>query len=608
MASPSPVPPPRSTLPPPVSGHAEDGAEGFGLPNLICIEGDEVGRSYAIERELTIGRSSGCGLVVPHPDVSRLHARIFVDDAGTVHLEDAGSANGTRVNRVAVIGVKSLHDGDKIRIGPAVFRYARLDGAEVQYQKILATAIAREAIPTSTRRRSLLDWTPDTWRTKPIAQQLPYEDTATLEAAVKRLRRLPPLVTSWEIEELKTKIAEAQVGQRFILQGGDCAETIEECQSDVITNKLKILLQMSLVLVQGARRPITRIGRFAGQYAKPRSKPSETRDGVELPSYFGDLVNRAPFNAEARRPDANLLLMGYYHAALTLNFVRALSSGGFSDLRRPEYFDLFFDNAQLPNDLRLDYTRLSREIREGLHFMQAVGDRSDQDLMKIDFFTSHEGLNLFYESAQTRRVPRREGFYDLTTHLPWVGERTRALDGAHIDFFRGVSNPLAVKIGPSATPDNVIDLCHSLNPANEPGKLVLITRMGAGKIATKLPPLIEAIQRARRVVLWVSDPMHGNQLVTRSGIKTRDFEDILKEVELAMDVHSSMKTHLGGVHFELTGEDVTECIGGGLGEGDLSENYATLCDPRLNYRQAVQMAFCISRHLTKERPSSAPRP
>ena len=452
-------------------------------------------------------------------------------------------------------------------------------------------------------------WTPKSWETKPAEQQVRYDDPEALASAVTRLRTLPPLVTSWEIERLKAFIADAQAGRRFLLQGGDCAETIVDCRPDIITNKLKILLQMSLVLIHGGKKPVIRVGRFAGQYAKPRSKPVEVKDGVELPSYYGDLVNRPEFTAEARRADPQLLLSGYSHAALTLNFIRSLSAGGFADLHHPEYWDLsFFNRAELPPEVKREYESTTRELSEALRFMEALGESTVDELTRVDFFTSHEGLNLLYESAQTRPVPRRAGHYDLTVHLPWIGERTRALEGAHVEFFRGIRNPVGVKLGPSVAPDDVVRLVERLNPDDEPGKIVLITRMGAAKVEAALPPLIEAMRRAGRRVLWVSDPMHGNMQVTQSGWKTRNFDNILREVELSFDAHESCGSHLGGVHFELTGDDVTECIGGGINEADLDRNYLSVCDPRLNYRQALEMAFLVARRMGKSPPMPSRAP
>ncbi|MCA9602602.1 MAG: 3-deoxy-7-phosphoheptulonate synthase [Myxococcales bacterium] len=450
-------------------------------------------------------------------------------------------------------------------------------------------------------------WTPDSWTERPEAQAVPYADTGALGRAKAELRRLPPLVTSFEIERLKGLIADAQAGRRFVLQGGDCAETLADCESGIISNKLKILLQMSLVLVHGTRRPVVRIGRFAGQYAKPRSKPEETRadasgNATTLPSFFGDMVNRAEFTPEARAADPALLLEGYKYSALTLNFIRSLSDSGFADLHHPEYWDLsFMESAKLSAELRGEYQRVVREVGEALRFMQALGEQTVDELTRVEFFTSHEGLNLHYESAQTRRVPRRDGWYDLTTHLPWIGERTRGLDGAHVEFFRGVRNPVGIKIGPKATPDDVLRLVERLNPTNEAGKILLVLRLGADAVERALPPLVTAVRDAGQRVLWMSDPMHGNTVSTSSGRKTRDFEAILTELLRTLDVHEASGTHFGGVHFELTGDDVTECTGGaeGLGEEDLERNYLTACDPRLNYRQALEMSLRIAQRMRR---------
>ncbi|TVQ62927.1 MAG: 3-deoxy-7-phosphoheptulonate synthase [Phycisphaerales bacterium] len=441
-------------------------------------------------------------------------------------------------------------------------------------------------------------WSPEAWRERPGAHQFDYDDAASLERAVAKLRTLPPLVTSWEIERLKSELSEAQRGERFLLQGGDCAETLAECRPETITNKLKILLQMSLVLVHGGQKPVVRVGRFAGQYAKPRSSPTETRDHgqgpITLPSYFGDLVNAAPFDAESRRPEPGMLVHAYQHAALTINFIRSLARGGFADLHHPEQWDLsFFHHADLPPSRKADYQRMMERLLDGLRFMEALGDKRIDELTQVEFFTSHEALNLYYESAQTRTVPRRHGHYLLTTHLPWIGERTRALDGPHVAFFRGVRNPVGVKVGPGMTGEEAVRLAEALNPENEPGKLVFITRMGAGKVEERLPPLLEAVRASGRLVLWVSDPMHGNGMTTASGIKTRSFDDIAAELERTFAAHKAAGTVMGGVHFELTGEDVTECVGGAAGvtEDGLHVNYASPCDPRLNYQQALELAF-----------------
>jgi 3-deoxy-7-phosphoheptulonate synthase len=453
-------------------------------------------------------------------------------------------------------------------------------------------------------------WSPESWRGRPVAQAIQYPDRAALGAAVAKLAALPPLVTSWEIERLKRHLGDAQEGKRLVLQGGDCAETLADCRPDVISSKLKILLQMSLVLVHGAMKPVVRIGRVAGQYAKPRSQPLEVRkrqDGTEiaLPNYFGDLVNRAEFTAEARAADPQLLVAGYMHAAMTLNFVRSLTEGGFADLHHPEQWDLsFVDVAGLPPELREEYQRTSSQLSEALRFMEALGEKQVEDLSRVEFYTSHEGLNLDYESALTRAVPRREGHWCLTTHLPWIGERTRQLDGAHVEFFRGIANPIGVKLGPSVTVDDVRALIETLNPRDERGKLVLITRMGVAKAERALPPLLEAVKSLGRRVLWICDPMHGNTQSTASGRKTRSYGDILREIEITIDAHQAVGTIFGGVHFEMTGEDVTECTGGaaGITVGDLETNYSTACDPRLNYRQSLEMAFSIAKHLRSKRP------
>ncbi len=444
-------------------------------------------------------------------------------------------------------------------------------------------------------------WSPDSWKSAPFNPPYTYTDQSALTAATARLAQLPPLVTSWEIERLKAQIAQAQLGQRFILQGGDCAETLDDCRPEYIANKLKILLQMSLVLIHGLRTPVTRIGRFAGQYAKPRSSPTETADHngspCELPSYFGDLVNRAPFDPTSRAPDPNLMVEGYKHASMTLNFIRSLLDGGFADLHHPEYWDLsFFNNADLSDDRKSQYQHMSRTLADGLSFMENLGEQRVHESTRVDFYTSHEGLNLHYEQAQTRTVPRREGHFDLTTHLPWIGERNRNLDGPHIEFFKGINNPVGVKVGPTMHPDELVTLIDTLNPTNEAGKLVLIVRMGASKVADNLPPLLDRIKQEGRHVLWMTDPMHANGTTTATGIKTRNFNDILAELEHTIQAHKAAGTILGGVHFELTGEDVTECLGGasGITEDDLTKNYVSLCDPRLNYQQSLELAFLLA--------------
>ena len=439
-------------------------------------------------------------------------------------------------------------------------------------------------------------WTPDSWQRRPALQQPSYDDPVELAKAGALLARLPPLVTSWEILALKEAVAEAQEGKRFLLQGGDCAESFADCTSPVISNRLKVLLQMSLVLVHGLKKPVLRVGRFAGQYAKPRSADSETRHGVSLPSFRGDVVNSQEFTAAARRPDPQRLIQAHAHSALTMNFVRALIDGGFADLRHPEYWDLAWVEH---SPLAAEYRQMVAAISDSLHFMETLAGPI-AGFSKVDFFTSHEALLLHYEQALTRQVPRNPGWFNLSTHFPWIGMRTAALDGAHVEYFRGIRNPVAVKIGPSVTPDQLLPLIDALDPHAEPGRLTLIHRMGQAKIADALPPLLDAVKREGRRVLWVADPMHGNTESTSNGHKTRRFDNIRGELDRAFDIHAAAGTRLGGVHLELTGEDVTECIGGArdLKEGDLDRAYRSMVDPRLNYEQSLELAMLIVRKST----------
>ena len=418
------------------------------------------------------------------------------------------------------------------------------------------------------------NWNPASWRERKALQLPTYDDADELAGVLGELRSLPPLVTSWEILALKQQIADAQDGKCFVLQGGDCAETFDACSSDVISNRLKVLLQMSLVLVHGMRTPVVRVGRFAGQYAKPRSADTETVDGVTLPCYRGDMVNAPQFEAAARRPDPRRMVKAHARSAMTMNFVRALIDGGFADLRHPEYWNL-----------------------DAVRFMETLSGGSVRNLDRVDFYTSHEALLLPYEESFTRQVPRHWGWFNLSTHYPWIGMRTAALDGAHVEYFRGIRNPIALKVGPTVTPDQLMRVVDVLNPQDEPGRLTLIHRMGAAHIADKLPPLLDAVRRDGRRVLWVCDPMHGNTEATANGYKTRRFANIGSELEQAFDIHAAAGTRLGGAHLELTGEDVTECLGGarGLTEVDLERAYHSTVDPRLNYEQALEVAMLIVR-------------
>jgi 3-deoxy-7-phosphoheptulonate synthase len=447
----------------------------------------------------------------------------------------------------------------------------------------------------------MTDWSPTSWQKRAAAQLPVYADMDELRRVVDEMSTLPPLVTSWEVESLKQELSRAARGEMFLLQGGDCAESFSACDAGAIAAKLKVLLQMSLVLVHATRKRVIRVGRIAGQYAKPRSADEESRGDVTLPSYRGDIVNRSGFTREDRIPDPQLLLRGYERAALTLNFIRALADGGFADLHHPEYWDLSFVEH---SKLAAEYERIVESIRDSLDFMEAVTGVQLSDMRRVDFYTSHEGLALYYEQAQTRQVPRRTGWYDLSAHVPWIGMRTARVDGAHVEFFRGIRNPIAVKVGPGMNEEWLTALLDVLHPDDEPGRLTLIHRLGAREVADKLPPLIETVRKSGKTVLWCADPMHGNTETTADAFKTRRFDNILSEIEQAFEIHASMGSVLGGVHLELTGEDVTECVGGarGLGEEDLTRAYRSPVDPRLNYEQALEIAMLVSHHLRRKRP------
>jgi 3-deoxy-7-phosphoheptulonate synthase len=449
------------------------------------------------------------------------------------------------------------------------------------------------------------NWTPDSWKRFPASQQPIYPDPVALREALQQLFRFPPLVTSWEIDHLKSGIAAAQRGDAWLLQGGDCAETFDDCQTEQIASKLKLLLQMSLVIVFASRKRIVRVGRIAGQYAKPRSSDVENQDGVVLPSYRGDIINRFDFSHESRRPDPFRMLRGYERSALTLNFIRALSEGGFADLHHPENWNLLFVN-EARGEVAKRYRELVQSLGDALRFMETILEGATvSELKRVDFFTSHEALLLDYETALTRPSVRGIGYYNMGTHLPWIGERTRHPNGAHVEYFRGIRNPIAVKVGPSLQSDELLELIQKLNPENEPGRLTLIHRMGRRHVESSLPPLIEAVHRTSATVLWVCDPMHGNTVNAIGGRKTRRFDDIVDELRLSFAIHRAMGSSLGGAHLELTGENVTECTGGsrGITDSDLESAYQTHVDPRLNYEQALEIAFEIAGKLTEYRAS-----
>ena len=439
-------------------------------------------------------------------------------------------------------------------------------------------------------------WHPTSWRDCPIEQQPDYDDLDAVSRAVETVRRLPPLVAPGEIEALRTRIARAGRGEMFLLQGGDCAESFAECSAPAIEAKLKILLKMSLVLTWGGRVPVVRIGRMAGQYAKPRSRSTEQVDGLEIPSYRGDHVNG--FEPAERRPDPDRLVQAYFHAAATLNYARALVDGGFADLHDPDHWDLGFVQA---DDLRAQYAAVRDRMLDALDFVSATGVGGDEALRTVDLYASHEGLLLAYEEALTEA--RGDRHYDLSGHLLWIGNRTRQLDGAHVEFFRGVRNPVGIKVGPGMAGDELLALLDRLDPDDEPGRILLITRFGADRIRGELPVLVEAVKASGRSVTWSCDPMHGNTLQTDAGLKTRPFDRIVAELQGALRVHDDAGTLLGGVHLELTGDPVTECLGGAgeLSEDDLPLRYQTFCDPRLNHDQSLELAFLLAGHLADRR-------
>ncbi|MEX0646443.1 MAG: 3-deoxy-7-phosphoheptulonate synthase class II [Balneolaceae bacterium] len=441
-------------------------------------------------------------------------------------------------------------------------------------------------------------WHPLSWNSKAIEQLPAYPDTEKLQKSFEELRALPPLITSWEVEALKEKLAQVSEGKGFLLQGGDCAETFDACKAPKIVNMLKVMLQMSFILVHEMGTPIVRVGRIAGQYAKPRSKDYEEIDGVKMLNYRGDLINSYEPNAEARQPDPERLVKAYEKAALSLNFLRALSDEGFADLQHPEQWELDFMQN---NEYYKDYEAMVNSIHKAINFMETVTPNTFNTLHKVDLYTSHEALNLYYESAQTRRVPRKPGYFNLSGHMVWLGNRTQQLDGAHIEYLKGIRNPIGIKVGPPFDLDELLKIIEELNPNHEAGKIVLITRMGVKEVKKHLPTYIRAVKHHGHPVVWSCDPMHGNTFATENKVKTRSFDDILQEIRSTFDVHRAEGSYLGGVHLELTGDNVTECVGGanGLNEDGLHTNYETYCDPRLNYEQSLEMAFLVAKEWNK---------
>jgi len=436
----------------------------------------------------------------------------------------------------------------------------------------------------------------DHWRSLPIKQQPPWPDPRLVQSVTAELATVPPLVFAGEVDVLRQRLATVATGEAFLLQGGDCAETFAGATADQIRNRVKTILQMAVVLTYGASLPIVKMGRMAGQFAKPRSSDEETRDGVTLPAYRGDIVNGYDFTAEARTPDPRRMLQGYHTAASTLNLIRAFTQGGFADLRMVHSWNRGF--AENPANAR--YEKLAKEIDRAVRFMEAAGADFDE-LKRVEFYASHEGLLMDYDRPLTRIDSRTGTPYVTSGHFLWIGERTREVDGAHVDFYSRVRNPIGVKLGPTTDVETMKKLIDKLDPEREPGRLTFISRMGAGKVRDVLPALLEATKDLEVKPVWVTDPMHGNGLTTDTGYKTRRFDDVVDEVLGFFEAHRQVGTHPGGIHVELTGDDVTECLGGSqrIDELGLENRYESLCDPRLNHQQSLELAFLVAEELTK---------
>ena len=451
------------------------------------------------------------------------------------------------------------------------------------------------------------EWTKADWRNKPRVQMPDYTDPAALAAVESQLSKYPPLVFAGEARRLKKLLGQAARGEAFLLQGGDCAESFDQFSADGIRDTFKVMLQMAMVLTYGAKVPVIKVGRIAGQFAKPRSAPTETVDGVELPSYRGDIINDLAFTPEARIPDPKKMLQAYTQAAATLNLLRAFSTGGYADVNQVHAWTLGFTASEKAEA----YRAMANRITDTLDFMKAAGitDETAHTLQSVEFYTSHEGLLLEYEEALTRLDSTSGKWLAGSGHLIWIGDRTRQPDGAHVEFARGVQNPIGLKCGPTTTSEDLRVLMAKLNPQNEPGRLTLISRFGAGNVAEHLPRLIKTVREEGAEVVWVCDPMHGNTIKSSTGFKTRPFEAVLREVREFFGIHQAENTIPGGVHFEMTGQDVTECTGGvrAVSEEDLSARYHTACDPRLNASQALELAFLVAEELVALREARAVR-
>jgi 3-deoxy-7-phosphoheptulonate synthase len=446
-------------------------------------------------------------------------------------------------------------------------------------------------------------WTPSSWRSKPISQVPAYPDPAALAEAERVLSTFPPLVFAGEARDLKTRLAAVARGEAFLLQGGDCAESFAEHGADHIRDFFRVFLQMAVVLTHGASKPVVKVGRVAGQFAKPRSADTETIDGVELPSYRGDIINAIEFSEAARQPDPDRMLQAYRQSAATLNLLRAFAVGGYAELTRIHEWTMVFMKG---SNWNVRFEEVARKIDDAITFMSALGINPENTpaLKQTSFFTSHEALLLGYEEALTRRDSITNNWYATSGHMLWIGDRTRQPDGAHVEYFAGINNPIGVKCGPTLTNEDLLRLLDRLNPTDEAGRITLICRFGSDKIHDHLPRLIETVQRAGRTVVWCSDPMHGNTIKASTGFKTRPFERVLSEVKSFFDIHREMGTYAGGVHIEMTGDDVTECVGGlsAVTEATLSDRYNTYCDPRLNASQALELAFLVAEQIQGQRP------
>ena len=474
--------------------------------------------------------------------------------------------------------------------------------------QIAARLKVNEALQANgTMESSKHDWTPSSWTTKPIKQEVVYEDRTAVQKALAKLERSPPIVTPTEIIKLRESLKDVALGNAFLLQGGDCAELFDYCEQNAIESKIKLLLQMSLVLIWGMNKKVVRIGRMAGQFAKPRSSPTEMHEGREIASFRGDILNG--YAVSERTVDPSRLVQAYFHSASTLNFIRASLSSGFADLHKPLDWSL---SHVKDSRILAEYKHIVDSITGSLRFMKTVGaDAGSSALETVDLFTSHEALLLEYEQSLTRLLPdptspstttptssTSKSYYNTSAHFLWIGDRTRQLTGAHIEYIRGIANPIGIKVGPTLPSSELVQLLDTVNPSRAIGKVTLITRYGSSKIASLLPSHIRAVRDSGHVVVWQCDPMHGNTLSTPSGVKTRRFDTILSEVSSALRIHEEEGSVLGGVHLELTGEAVTECVGGseGLTEEDLELNYTTYCDPRLNEKQALELAFLVAGH------------